>query len=91
MSENKTLKERFLIKFRNKLHWDGIQYVEFKDPAFNLETVWSWIEAEMKAEKEKYIEPIKTLLMLCEPDGTVVNGFKTKELITELRNKLNNK
>lgn len=40
----------------------------------------------MKKEIKKTLsEKVKELLLFTEKDGTVVNGFKTKEIINELR------
>ncbi len=100
-NKSETLRE----KFYRECTGTKVGAPHIVDPA---DKIFSWIEAEIKAEtwalkgeikclqaeKEKFAEPIKMLLLLCEPDGTVVNGFKTKESIIELRkliNELNSK
>jgi FtsZ-binding cell division protein ZapB len=58
-----------------------------KDANLYVDTIQSLTEASAEKDQEntELKNRVKELLMFCEADGTVVNGFRTQEIIQQLK------
>jgi len=76
---------------KSKYIWEAASVADQRAPEnyFNLEDLLKEYAAQCQADNAERNECIQDLLRFCDTDGTVMNGFRTKEIILKLKYSLN--